>query len=175
MKLKARRVGANKKAERRIITPGCWSAENVQASVLVHDGLIYTVAMGGPLRVFDEKTLAPVYSTRLDLNTIMFAYPYPFASGVCASPTLGGEHIYLFGNNGTTLVIKPGRKYRPVAKNRIERLMPGHFRAAFAIPSDKGHYMECTVSSPIFDASRIYYQAEGYLYCLGRRSSKPAR
>jgi hypothetical protein len=66
------------------------------------------------------------------------------------------------------MVIKPGRKFEVVAENRIERLMPGLLESVMAVPSDKGFYPECTVSSPIFDGDRIYYQAEGYLYCMGK-------
>ena len=166
-RLKKRRIGNVKRLKPVEVTPNSWAADGIQASVLVHDGLIYVVTMGGPLRVYDEKTLAPVYTTsRLELNTMMWAYPYPHGSGVCASPTLGGKHIYLFGNNGTTLVIKPGRKFEVVAKNRIERLLPGHFARGTANPSKKGYYTECTVSSPVFEGKRIYYQAEGFLYCI---------
>ncbi|HUW55226.1 MAG TPA: hypothetical protein VMZ92_01190 [Planctomycetota bacterium] len=164
-KIQGRPVGYQK--EWGLLNLGSWCADVVTANVLVCDGLIYTVAMGGPLRVYDEKTLEPVYSVRLDMNTIMFAYPYPHGSGVCGSPALGGKNIYIFGNGGHTMVIKPGRKFEVVAENRIERLMPGHYQGGFALPSDQGFYPECTASSPIFDGNRIYYQAEGYLYCIG--------
>jgi hypothetical protein len=103
------------------------------------------------------------------MNTIMFAYPYPHGSGVCASPALGGKNIYIFGNGGHSMVIKPGRKFDVVAENRIERLMAGHYQGGIALPSDLGFYPECTVSSPIFDGDRIYLQSEGYLYCISKR------
>jgi len=72
----------------------------------------------------------------------------------------------LYGSIDDWLVIKPGRKFEVVAKNRIEQLLPGHFVGGTARPSKKGHYIECTVSSPIFDGNRLYYQAEGFLYCI---------
>ena len=166
-RLKARAVNPHPENERDLITPGSWWAQFVMANVLVHDGLVYTVATGGPLRVYDAETLQPVYAVRLDMNTMMFAYPYPHGSGVCASPALGGRNIYIFGNGGHAMVIKPGRKFEPVAENRIERLMPGHYQGGVSLPSDQGFYPECTVSSPIFDGDRIYLQGEGYLYCIG--------
>ncbi|HUW55000.1 MAG TPA: hypothetical protein VMZ92_00035, partial [Planctomycetota bacterium] len=168
-KLKKRGVGLNVARDRALITAGSWYAAYPVANVLVHDGLVYSVATGGPLRVFDAETLEAVYSVRLDMNTIMFAYPYPHGSGVCASPALGGKHIYIFGNGGHTMVIKPGRTFEVVAENRIERLMPGHYQGGVSLPSDQGFYPECTVSSPIFDGDRIYYQGEGYLYCIGKK------
>jgi hypothetical protein len=120
----------------------------------------------------EEESLKHVYARLLDLNPITWAYPYPHGSGVCASPTLAGKYIYLFGGNGTTLVIKPGRTYEVVAKNRIERLLPGRYEhARWCAPQDlvNDRYPECTVSSPVFDGNRMYYRAERYLYCIGSR------
>jgi len=168
-KLRRRHVPKRADKELALITLGSWSAAGVQANVLVHDGLVYTVAMGGPLRVYDAGTLELVYSVRLDMNTLMWAYPYPHGSGVCASPALGGKYIYVFGNGGHAMVIKPGRKFEIVAENRIERLLPGHYTSHGGLPADQGFYAECTVSSPIFDGNRIYLQGEGYLYCIGAK------
>jgi len=89
---------------------------------------------------------------------------------VCASPALGGKYIYLFGSGGHAVVIKPGRKFELVAENRIERLLHGRYRGSYPpVPSNQGTHPECTVSSPIFDGDRIYYQGEGYLYCIGKK------
>jgi hypothetical protein len=69
-----------------------------------------------------------------------------------------------------TLVIKPGRTYERVAKNRIERLLPGQLQGSVPKrPQDliNDRYPECTASSPIFDGKRLYYRAERYLYCIG--------
>jgi hypothetical protein len=60
------------------------------------------------------------------------------------------------------------RMFEVVAENRIERLLPGHYEGSYSIPAEQGFYPECTVNSPIFDGDRIYYQAEGYLYCIGK-------
>ncbi len=153
-----------------ILLPGVnWGTSMALAGALVHDGLIYTVTTGGVLRV-EEPTFKHVYARLLDLYPITWAYPYPHGSGVCASPTLAGKYIYLFGGNGTTLVIKPGRTYERVAKNRIERLLPGIMEADVTKePQDlvNDRYPECTVSSPVFDGKRLYYRAERYLYCIG--------
>jgi len=154
-----------------IYLPGInWGTGMVQANPLFHDGLIYTISVGGVLRVEEKETGDRVYARLLDLNPITWAYPYPHGSGVCASPTLAGQHIYLFGPNGLTLVIKPGRKYERVARNRIERLLPGRLEgAAVRSPQDPlgDRYPECTVSSPVFDGNRLYYRAERFLYCIG--------
>ena len=153
----------------RHVPPGNLFPTMVVANALVHDDLVYFVTLAGVLYVVDAKTLKPVYHKRLDLNTVAFAYPYPHGSGVGASPTLGGRYIYLWGNGGTTLVIKPGRKYELVAKSRIERLVPGRYYGKY-IQLDPGTvHPECTVSSPVFDGKRIYYQGEEFLYCIGAK------
>ena len=139
------------------------------ASVLVHEGLIYTVTTGGVLRVIEAETLRLVYAQYLDLNTIAWAYPYPHGAGVCASPTLGGKYIYIWGNGGMAVVIKPGRTFERVATNRIERLLWGRLGGTRPDPSREGQYPECTGSSPIFNGRRIYYRAEGHLYCIGEQ------
>jgi outer membrane protein assembly factor BamB len=152
----------------KVFTPGTfWSPAIGTAQFLVHDGLLYAMGFGGVLRVYEADTLNTVYERQLDFAPVTYAYPYPYGAGVCASPALGGKYIYLWGINGTTIVIEPGRDYKEVAKNRIESAIEGdlfkwheHFT--------KGHYYpECTVSSPIFDGKRIYYRAEEYFYCIG--------
>ena len=97
----------------------------------------------------------------------------PWNAGVCASPTQAGDYVYLFGADGSTLVMKAGRKYEEVAKNRIERMLPpprlawGRRQSAEEMVSDRRS--EVTISSPIFDGKRLYYRAERYLYCIGEK------
>jgi len=155
-------------ATENLLIPAVQGGFKVQGSVLVHEGIVYSVTMSGPFRAHDEQTKKLVYSTRIDLNTFRFFYPYPYASGVCASPTLGGKNIYMFGNGGSALVIKPGRTFEVVAENRIERLQSGFSQWSYMVPSKANWYPECTVSSPIFEGQRIYLQGEGYLYCIGK-------
>ncbi len=174
MKLKPVNLGlkaADAVPQADINTPGTWCGRWMQvATPLIHDGLCYTITTSGILRVFDARTLKPVYNQWLGLNTIKApAYPYPLASGVCASPTLGGKYIYIWGGTGMTYVIKPGPKFELVARNRIERLLPGDYSSNYIgrPPEDKQWHRETTVSSPVFDGDRIYYQGEGYVYCIG--------
>ncbi|HUU42539.1 MAG TPA: PQQ-binding-like beta-propeller repeat protein, partial [Planctomycetota bacterium] len=156
----------------RIYIPGGYNgASLVQANPLFHDGLIYTITLGGVLRVEAQKDGEHVYARLLDLMPITYAYPYPHGSGCCASPTLAGNTIYLFSSNGTTLVVRPGRTYERVARNRIERLLRGRLGGTRPSPPRdpvNDRYPECTVNSPVFDGRRLYYRAERYLYCIGR-------
>ncbi len=160
--------GAGSGAKIKVMTPGTnWSPLTGCANFLVHDGLVYSMGYGGVVRVFDAETFALVYEKQLDFVPITYAYPYPWGAGLCASPTLGGKYIYLWGATGTTIVIEPGRVFKQVAMNRIESAIEGdlykwhdHFRA-------DQYYPECTVTSPLFDGGRIYYRAEEYVYCIG--------
>jgi hypothetical protein len=155
----------------RIYLPGLFDGTGmVLGNALFHNGLIYTVSTGGVLRV--EEYDRPVYVRLLDLNSVTWSYPYPQGAGCGSSPTLAGAYIYLFGGNGTTLVIKPGREYEGVAKNHIERLVPGKLAGTRPKPPKDivtDRYPECTVSSPVFDGDRLYYRAERYLYCIGEK------
>ena len=148
-----------------------WGNTYILGSALLHDELMYTISLGGVLRVREGNARKPVYVELLSFSPITWAYPYPNGSGVCASPTLGGKNIYLFGGNGKTLVIKPGRTPEVVAVNRIERMLPGRMNHWDPFPKDRKNdwYPECTVSSPIFDGKRIYYRAERHLYCIGEK------
>jgi len=158
-------------ADDRIIIPGVYRrASLVQGNALFHDGLIYTISTGGVLRVEESERDKHLYSRLVGLNPLRSGLT-PAGAGNCASPTLAGKYVYLFGADGTTLVIKAGRKYEPVAMNRIERLLPP-VKLAWGRPRSAeemvmGHLPEITISSPVFDGNRLYYRAERFLYCIG--------
>ena len=76
--------------------------------------------------------------------------------------TLGGKHIYISDNQGTTVVIEPGRVFKQVAHNRIEQPW---FRYGF-------ERNECTHSSPVFVGKRLYTRGEANLYCIGEKDNK---
>jgi hypothetical protein len=66
--------------------------------------------------------------------------------------------LYLLGNNGTVLVIEPGRSYRQIAKNRIENVvMAGHW----------AERQERFMASPVADGGRLYLRGEGTIYAIG--------
>ena len=128
------------------------------ASPLVHDGLCYCVNDFGLLTVIDVEKGEVVYQKLLDADNFS-----PFNGGIlrCAqssSPTLGGKRIYIWGNQGTCLVLEPGRIFKQVAKNRIENgFGPGLARR------------EATMTEPVFEGDRLYYRAEHTLYCIGAK------
>ncbi|HUU42948.1 MAG TPA: hypothetical protein VMX57_04165, partial [Planctomycetota bacterium] len=129
------------------------------ASPLIHEGLVYCVDQDGVLTVVDVAKGEVVYQKLLDLDLFMH-HNFGAGRGGCgASPTLAGGKIYFFGNQSTALVIEPGRAYKQLAKNRIERVLwPNHWR----------EHQEITITCPVFEGRRLYYRAEENLYCIGR-------
>lgn len=122
----------------------------VVASPLLYDGLVYSISEGGNLAVVDAAAGQAAY----------FAAPFTanikwvFNPGVCASPTLAGGHIFLFGDTGTAIVLAPGRTYKALATNLLEEKPAGGFNF---------------LSSPWFEGSRMYYRSGNYLYCIGEK------
>ena len=129
------------------------------ASPLLHEGLMYCVDEDGVLTVVDTVKGEVLYQKLLDLDLFMHHNFGAGRGGAGASPTLAGKYIYLFGNQGTCLVIEPGRTFKQVAKNRIEHVLwPNHWRER----------QEITITCPVFDGSRMYYRAQENLYCIGK-------
>jgi len=131
------------------------------ASPLLHEGLLYCVNDFGVLTVLDVVKSEVVYQRLLDIDIYM---PYNgegyLKGGASASPTLAGKYIYIFGNQGACLVMEPGRTFKPVARNRVERLVA---------PDYASRHQEATISAPVFEGERLYYRSEGALYCIGLR------
>ncbi len=124
---------------------GSWPDRWMAASPLWWDGPIYAVDI--------YETL---YREDLELEGL-FHYN---AVRVAASPALIGKYFYVIDNQGTTLVLEPGREFRVVAKNRIgmrlERRVP--------IPDQ-----ETIAYAPIVtDGERLYVRGERFLYAIGK-------
>ena len=124
----------------------------------MHEGLLYCLNSFGTLTVLDVERGEVVYQRQLDLEIFM---PY---SGVLlpqrgrqSSPTLAGKYIYIFGNQGTTLILEPGRTFKQVAKLRLEN-----------VAGVRALHQEATMTNPVFEGRRMYYHAEATLYCVGQ-------
>jgi outer membrane protein assembly factor BamB len=76
------------------------------ASPVAHAGHAYFVTQAGVVYCLDLKTGEEKYSERLD--------------GPCwATPIAAGEHVYFFGKDGVTTVLKAGPAFEKVAANRL--------------------------------------------------------
>ncbi len=123
------------------------------ASPLYVDGLIYQLTQGGGLMVHDAATGALVYRKVLPLKPRTHYWDW---AGCGASPTLAGKNIYIMDNQGTTLVIQPGREYKELSINFIEELRDGKEQSQ-------------NLASPVFQGQRLYYRTPAFLYCIGEK------
>jgi hypothetical protein len=98
-----------------------------------------------------------LYQRHLDLDVFMPYNGGPLQGGASSSPTLAGKYIYIWGNQGTCLVLEPGRTYRQVARNRLENGTSTNWRPR----------QEATMTNPVFEGERMYYRGEFTLYCIG--------
>ena len=126
------------------------------ASPLLVDGLMYCINGFGTLTVVDTVRGDVAYQRRLDLDLYM---PLGYLrGGVSASPTLAGKYIYIWGNQGSCIVMDPGRTFKQLAKLRIESPV-----RSYPYPARQ----EATISSPVFEGDRMYLRGEYTLYCIG--------
>ncbi len=129
------------------------------SSPLVHDGLMYSVDIDGVLTVIDVAAGKVLYQRVVDVNILNHAN-MKAARGLGASLAMAGKYIYIFGNQGTALVMEAGREFKPVAKNRLENSVGR---------GEWYEHQESSISSPVFEGSRMYYRSEQTLYCIGEK------
>jgi outer membrane protein assembly factor BamB len=122
------------------------------ASPLYVDGLLYRMTEAGGLIVNDAASGEIVYRKVLPMKPRTAYWNW---AGASASPTLAGKYIYLMDNQGKTVIIEPGKQYKEVAQNTLEEAA--------------GNEQAQTLSTPIFEGTRMYYRTPGYLYCIGEK------
>ncbi len=121
--------------------PPLWKGANLKGggywfpSPVLHDGLIYAMNASSIFSVVDAATGELVYEKRLDFGG---GQSYP-------SITLAGDRLYVSSDNGTTIVLEPGREYKELARNTLET-----FR-----------------SSLVFEGKRMYVRTTKALWCIG--------
>ncbi len=104
-------------------------------SPVLHDGLIYVANANKTFSVVDAADGNLVYEMKLDV-----------AGEIYPSACVAGNLIYLSSDDGTTIILQPGREYRELGRNKLET-----FR-----------------SSPVFEGKRMYVRTAKYLYCIGK-------
>ena len=109
------------------------------ASPVIHDGLLYTLNRKGHFSVVDVAKGELVYEKALKFEVEGGHTAYP-------SPVLAGDLLLISTDNGSTLVLKPGREYQELASNTLDP-----FR-----------------SSPVFSGDRMLVRTLSHLYCIGR-------
>jgi outer membrane protein assembly factor BamB len=104
-------------------------------SPLIHDGLVYLCRETGRLSCLDAKTGAYYYDGEL-LHSDRHR----------ASPVYGDGKIYAVARDGTTSVVKVGKKFEKIASNKL----PDTINA-----------------TPAISGGRIYLRGWKDLYCIG--------
>ena len=94
---------------------GAWLDRWTASSPVVLDGLYYNVDIYSTFYCADINAKKLVYRMELPFAG-MFHYN---AVPVAASPTLIGKYLYVLDNQGTCVVLEPGRAFGLVATNRI--------------------------------------------------------
>ena len=124
--------------------------------------------------VFDAVTMEFVYRKELPVDLFQAAHQGQYFG---AAPTLAGGRIYLTGSTGVTLVIKPGRTYEELARNRIQFLAHsgralGNYRYFRDNKKYCPEYVDNTMTaSPVFDGTRLFFRSEENLYCIEDRDA----
>ena len=106
-------------------------------SPVASDELLFLPDAAGYLGCFEIKTGARVYEQ--DLEDMYLA-----------SPTLVGEKLYLFSEEGVMNVATAGREFKTIANSELK---------------------ERVTSTPAFVDGRIYIRSEKNLYCIGAKST----
>ena len=104
-------------------------------SPVLHDGILYAASDQGIITALDAATGKQVYDERLNLGN----------GSIYPSISLAGNRLYVSSENGSTVVLEPGREYKELARNKLEP-----FR-----------------SSLVFEGKRVYVRTEKRLYCIG--------
>jgi hypothetical protein len=134
------------------------------ASPLLHQGLLYVINDFGTLSVIDMEKGDVAYQKQLDIEIFM-PYSVPdnrLKGGVSASPTLAGNRIFIFGNQGTSIAFEPGRTFKQVARMRLENQPENQAPWSFA-------HQDVTMTEPVFEGERMYYRSENALFCVGQK------
>ena len=123
-----------------------WTTTTVKdryyASPLLHDGVLYAITRRGHFSAFDAKTGTEIYQQKL-----LLAATEKESNAAYASISLAGKALYFAGMDGSVMVVKPGRTYEEIARNRVETALR---------------------STPVFEGKRMYLRAPGHLYCFGK-------
>jgi outer membrane protein assembly factor BamB len=101
-----------------------WESDDVEgefyASPVCHEGILYCVSNQGNLYALDAKSGALVYRQELDIPSASGKAGGPPAN-LYASLTLAGRYLLACNDTGDALVISPGRQYRKVSRNVLDK------------------------------------------------------
>ncbi len=151
------------------VVPGFYQGHYLETSPLVHSGLAYLTRCWGSLAVLDLEKMEILYERPLPLDLFQIAYRRNYQG---ASVTMAGDYVYIMGSAGEMIVMKAGRKYEEVGRNRIHYLATeGKAMGVYNYPQYYAprcdEYQDCTMTAtPIFEGNRMYFRGMAALYCV---------
>jgi outer membrane protein assembly factor BamB len=128
------------------------------ASPLVVGGLAYLVDIYAAFYAYDLQAGSFLYQKDTGMRGLFHYCAVP----VTASPALLGKHIVIQNNQGTALVLDPGRAYREARQNQIATQLDRYW----PVPAQE----TLSYAPPVPDGDRLYIRGERYLYCIGAKS-----
>ncbi|SFH62119.1 outer membrane protein assembly factor BamB family protein [Planctomicrobium piriforme] len=141
-------IRVTKNSEGKFTAEFVWRAKRATCSFgspLVHDGFAYFVNRTGVLFCLDVATGEEIYAERTPES--------------CWATPLGvGDRIYLVGQKGTTTVIKAGRQFEVLSKNRLWEAEPKAETPPAGAPGQGG--------PPGFGEGKIQYAVAALPGCL---------
>jgi len=127
-----------------------WENDDVEggffASPILHDGILYCVSNEGVLYALDAKTGKLVFDKELEIASAAGTPGRP-QGNIYASPILVGKLLFLTNDVGETLVLTPGREYKELAHNFLDKGAGG---------------------SPVADGKLLFLRGGKKLYCIGK-------
>ena len=134
-----------------------WESDDVEgtfyASPVCHEGILYCVSNEGNLYALDAKTGKLVYRQELDISSAS-GKSGGTPANLYASITFAGQYLLVCNDAGESLVIAPGRQYRKVSRNTL----------------DKG-----SGASPVADGQLLLVRGGTKLYGLGSTAGRTNR
>jgi outer membrane protein assembly factor BamB len=140
-------------------------------SPLVHDGLVYALTNHGELLVMEADTGRLAYRTLLPLELWNGSRRVGYHFSV-ANLAMAGGPLLVCGASGQTLVIKAGRTYQEVARNRIQnlarsgRVLGNYGYASTNRPLCPDYFDGTANTTPVFDGPRILLRSDESIYCI---------
>ena len=118
-----------------------WTTEGVKnygyGSPARHGDLLYGLDKDHRFRAIDANTGEVIYDEQIrGVGGHMFP-----------SVAVAGGHVFLGSENGAALVLRAGREYKVIARNKLDDVV------------------RC---SPVFEGTRMYVRGHKRLYCIGQ-------
>ncbi|NRA38520.1 MAG: PQQ-binding-like beta-propeller repeat protein [Planctomycetes bacterium] len=121
---------------------------------LLHNGIVYHLRTSGYFFAADAKTGKDLYAHDLNLD----GWASRVRGSNTASLTLAGDNIYVWGGAGTCVILKAGKTFKELGRNKIQQTV---------FEKDWRMHPDSTISNPVFDGKHMYYKSTEVLYCIG--------